>query len=830
MTPQFKRFTLIFSFLLFASNAITAQITLIDSTTTDRPTAIPVVSINARIELVGEKIKNIKNRTRLTTAIVHIDTTIPRFEKEIDNQVESFKNFKKSHPNKQKVINLVNKWGSYNAYLESLQFTINDHTEKNSVWLKELQNQKKRWELTYDNAVEKEAPAEVLFQIKDTQKSIDKLFEKICEKNNYLLKLEIEILILKEKINSVIEELNHWKQSEEFSILHRRHYPLWNANKEPIKSKETSFDAWVSFKGNIKGVYTYLLSPENFILTLLVILALLGFWFWRIKKVSTLSSSVDNDNKQASSKLIIADKPLAAFVFSATVVSVIYFSNTPNLLSEFLLLVCLVSSVPIVRPNLHARFKTLLFFIIVLYIMNTLKSYVWYTSLFYRLYLYFELAMLLVVIIKFTWPLRKTVRLNVERFSLTLIKGVPFYIAIVLAGFASDTLGYTNFTDFCLKVLIQGGTLIVVLYGMITILEGLTSGTLQIYYSKNKVGDYQNKYVVEQKIMRAANTFAYLFSIFYFMYIIDVYDIVMNWLTLELNEPVDAGLITFTWGSILTFFGVLIGSYIITSIIAKFIEGGALDFLKLPKGVPAIISVVVRYFIIAFAIVLALSFLGVDFSSFNIMAGALGLGIGFGLQNIISNFISGLILIFERPIQSGDVVEVGSLLGNVRKIGVRSSNIRTFNGAEVVVPNSNLITNEVINWTLSDSVKRMEIKIGTAYGSSMREVVQIIKNAAEDYEKTLKDPEPQALFEAFGDSSLNFRLLYWVPVEFGILSKSEISIDIYEKLAEHNITIPFPQRDVNFRKEDLQLLKGEVTEEKPKIAPAKKDLKKNQNK
>ena len=244
--------------------------------------------------------------------------------------------------------------------------------------------------------------------------------------------------------------------------------------------------------------------------------------------------------------------------------------------------------------------------------------------------------------------------------------------------------------------------------------------------------------------------------------------------------------------------------------------------MKLAKGIPAILSIIVRYFIIGLAFIIALSVIGVDLSKFNLMAGALGLGIGFGLQNIISNFISGLILIFERPIQPHDVVEVGSLLGEVKKIGVRSSNIRTFSGAEVVVPNSNLISNEVINWTLSDNVKRIEIKIGAAYGTDLQKVVDILKETAEAHEKVLKNPAVSALFSEFGDSSLDFRLLYWVPVEYGISSKSEVSIAVYNRFKEDGITIPFPQRDVNFRKEDLDALRGGEEKEKPKPKPRKK--------
>jgi small-conductance mechanosensitive channel len=181
------------------------------------------------------------------------------------------------------------------------------------------------------------------------------------------------------------------------------------------------------------------------------------------------------------------------------------------------------------------------------------------------------------------------------------------------------------------------------------------------------------------------------------------------------------------------------------------------------------------------------------------MAGALGLGIGFGLQTIISNFVSGLILIFERPILPGDSVQVDQLFGTVSKIGTRASVISTYDGAEVIVPNNNLISNDLINWTLSNSVKRIEIKIGTAYGSDPNEVLKIIKDAASSNEFVLPEPQPMALFDAFGDSSLDFLLRFWVNFENGLQAKSDVSIAIYNGLAAANIEIPFPQRDVHIK-------------------------------
>ena len=188
-----------------------------------------------------------------------------------------------------------------------------------------------------------------------------------------------------------------------------------------------------------------------------------------------------------------------------------------------------------------------------------------------------------------------------------------------------------------------------------------------------------------------------------------------------------------------------------------------------------------------------------DLSKFNLMAGALGLGIGFGLQNVISNFVSGLILVFERPILVGDTVEVNNLLGTVNRIGVRSSNISTFDGAEVVVPNSNLISNDLINWTLSSNLKRIEILIGVAYGTNPNEVLKILKEVVHEEENILKQPDPQILFSDFGDSSLNFRVRFWVPFEHGLQAKSDVSIAIYNAFEVKGIEIPFPQRDIHIK-------------------------------
>lgn len=212
------------------------------------------------------------------------------------------------------------------------------------------------------------------------------------------------------------------------------------------------------------------------------------------------------------------------------------------------------------------------------------------------------------------------------------------------------------------------------------------------------------------------------------------------------------------------------------------------------------ISVMARYTLIVIGVLVAVSLAGMSLSNLTIILGAFSVGIGFGLQNIFNNLVSGLILLFERPIQIGDVVEVGSLVGNVKSMGIRSSNLRTFDGAEVIVPNGHLISNEVINWTLSDNKRRIEIISGVAYGSDVHKVQELFLKLLQDHPDVLQYPAPRVYFNDMGESSLDFRLLFWTDnFDEWLRIRSEMIFKIYDTLKAEGIEIPFPQRDLHIK-------------------------------
>ncbi len=265
------------------------------------------------------------------------------------------------------------------------------------------------------------------------------------------------------------------------------------------------------------------------------------------------------------------------------------------------------------------------------------------------------------------------------------------------------------------------------------------------------------------------------------------------------------GALSISLGGILIFILTLWISILLARFIRFVLGEEVLPRMILPRGVPAAISFTAYYLILFFGFLLAMSAAGLEWSRFAILAGALGIGIGFGLQNLVNNFVSGLILIFERPIKLGDTIEFSSLRGQVLRIGIRSSTIRTWEGAEVIVPNGNLISSEVINWTLSDRKRRLKVSVGVAYGTDPNLVLGILTTVAKDHKDVLDDPEPMATFKGFGESSLDFELRYSIrEFEDWVWIKSEINLAILDGLNAAEIEIPFPQRDLHMRSIDQE--------------------------
>jgi len=229
--------------------------------------------------------------------------------------------------------------------------------------------------------------------------------------------------------------------------------------------------------------------------------------------------------------------------------------------------------------------------------------------------------------------------------------------------------------------------------------------------------------------------------------------------------------------------GIALGTLVLSAVTEFVLDREVFPRLQLRPGVGYAIATFTRWVILIVGTLLALAALGIDTTKLTLVAGALSVGIGFGLQHVVNNFASGLILIVERPVSVGDLVEIGPLIGEIRRIGIRSSSLRTMQGAEVIVPNSDLTSKEVVNWTRSDRQRRYEIEISVAYGSQPEQVMSLLVEAAREVAEIMADPPPLAEFKGFSASSLDFRLLAWVKsVDLGLHAQNALRVAILRKL------------------------------------------------
>jgi potassium efflux system protein len=230
---------------------------------------------------------------------------------------------------------------------------------------------------------------------------------------------------------------------------------------------------------------------------------------------------------------------------------------------------------------------------------------------------------------------------------------------------------------------------------------------------------------------------------------------------------------------------------------------------RLDPSIANSVDTVVGYVGVALAALLSVSYAGLDITNLAIVAGALSVGIGFGLQSIVNNFVSGLILLIERPIKVGDRVVVGDQQGLVRRISVRATEIETFDRASLIVPNSELITGRVLNWTHRDSLGAVNVKIGVGYNSDPEQVIAILMKCAEDHPDVLRTPAPGAALESFGDSALLFNLRVSLPdIDKAAAVQSDLRVAILKALNAAGIEIPFNQIDINLR--DLETIKAHL--------------------
>jgi small-conductance mechanosensitive channel len=258
----------------------------------------------------------------------------------------------------------------------------------------------------------------------------------------------------------------------------------------------------------------------------------------------------------------------------------------------------------------------------------------------------------------------------------------------------------------------------------------------------------------------------------------------------------------------------------IANVLSRLIDQRLRVFGPLTPAVQVLAAKLVRMTLLTLAVVLALGSIGIDLTAFAVFSGAIGVGVGFGLQKVVSNLVSGVILLLDRSIKPGDVIEIDGTYGSVIALNARYASVQTRDGKEYLIPNEDLITQRVTNWSFSSDLIRMHVKVGVSYQSDPHEAIKLAVAAARDVPRVLQDPGPNCLLVAFGESSVDLELRFWIsdPANGTTNVRSEVMLNLWDLYHERGIELPYPQREVTFRNPEA-VVRGLARRQPPVAEP-----------
>ncbi len=407
-------------------------------------------------------------------------------------------------------------------------------------------------------------------------------------------------------------------------------------------------------------------------------------------------------------------------------------------------------------------------------------------------------ALILAALFTFAWLTRPVVERDwgaSDRKLRMALAGSQVGLILLTVSLVANALGFVSLSQIIGVATLLGAFAAVVLYGVVRVLKIMLALILQSW--AQSLGP--RRIELERWVGVAFALVAVGLWLDTILYLFTIHDNVATLISRALKHPIVFAKVQIIVGDVVNCFLVLLAGYALANVITFVLREFFLSKIELSRGLPVAISTIFYYLLLVLVYLLAVSELGVELNKLTLITGALGIGVGFGLQTTVSNFVSGLILLFERPIRVGDVVEVAGTVGSVRRIGVRSSTIHTADDAEVIVPNNDLISSKVTNWTLSSSKRRVDIRVGIAYGTEPGLVLKLLVGVADSNPEVMRQPKSAAFFLGFGESALNFELQFWSTQERWFQLKSDVAVALAKALADAGIEIPFPQRDLRLR-------------------------------
>ena len=762
------------------------------------PQAIPLSEIPLRVDGALARMHAIETQLSMDPDLALIEGVLPDELSAIGRAHERLGRIVLENQSIRELWNLTAIWQGHEERLVGWTSSFDDELREVSRVAEIGGNIRDTWRLTSESIErEDEVPQPLVEQTERVLSATAALEAIVRTRLTYLLGVKSELEDGLDGVRHVLGEIESARASVRGRILTRTSPPLWKASAYQSDSLSGSaFRTWSEESAAIAAFAAR--SSGKFLLSaiLFVVFALLAV---RLRaRMDDASNPTDESLKGAAETL---SRPVSAALLLTILSSNIVWPRAPFVFWQGLALVAIVPMYRLLPRSDNPVISRTMRVLLVLFAVIGTADLLIPPSVAYRL---MSLVAALGLSGASGWLLRSAHpdEMRQSRWGILVWRGLQASLAAGVMSFATNVVGWTLLAE-----IMVGGVLYSAFIGLSVVIGYRVVAGMTRLLPQSKLGqashimrDYGD--VVTSRVIKLLKVVAVITWVRLSLETFEVIDPISEWAMGALTGVIRIGALDFSLEKVVSFAVVILLAIWIARFIRFVLDVEILPRLKLKRGASNAISTVVQWTILAAGLLTAGSALGLQSGQLAIVFGALSVGIGFGLQNVVGNFVSGLILIFEQPVKVGDKVELTSLalIGEVRRIGIRASVVRTFEGAEVIVPNSNLISSEVVNWTLSDQKRRVRVEVGVAYGTDPHDVMQILKKVAGAHQDVLSYPEPFAVFLEFGPSALNFRLMFWTATFDDFFRvRSEVYVAVNDALKEEGITIPFPQRDLHMK-------------------------------
>ncbi len=686
----------------------------------------------------------------------------------------------------------------YQDRISTLQKSLSKRTNEIEESARALLQTRRRWEKTLEGSGSGEISGAIINRINSITGGIDSVRTLLLADFDLLLVQQDQLSDRNVKLELLQQQVSDQKLTLKATLFTRDmpgFFKDLSSLKDPNIVQSHLDQISISMKADLQ-VFTKEFAGR-FILVALFLVAMVILTSWYKANYRRLIS--EKQFEVSVYHLILIRAPVLSSIFLTTVLIRFIFPDLPHTLWAFNFLLLTVPTLIFVTRMFHVHVKPWYNFLAAVFLLTFVYEFMFFPDIVLRILL---MLFSIMGILLFAWMLKHRPAAGVikNRIVYNLLRATIIAFTVFLAvSIIANLVGAFRLAEFLTLAPIRIFILLVAVFLTTRVADSLVylllaGNTLQQLNVVRE--DFE---MIYRKTVRLIHVLLWIFCVVASLRVLRVKEVIFTWGEGVIKDGWKLGAVEITLQSILIFIFVIWLSIVISRIITRILEKDVFARVETAKGVPGTIVMLLRIALISGGFFLAAAAAGMELTNLSIVLGAFSVGIGFGLQNIFNNMVSGLILAFERPIKVGDTVQVGELMGIVLKIGLRSSTVRSFDGAEVIVPNGNLISDQMINWTLSDTNRRMDLRVGVAYGTDPEKVIALLESIASAHKLVDKNLEPKAYFVGFGDSSLDFRLLAWSDIADRLAVESEINVTINLKLKEAGIEIPFPQRDLHLR-------------------------------